>query len=70
MFGLQYKGFRAQVEYDEQDAIWVGEVLDVADSLSFHARTWKGARRMFRQSIDNYLHFCKRTGKTPEVTRI
>ena len=67
---LQYKGFRAQVEYDKQDAIWVGEVLGIADSLSFHGNTLKEARRMFLQSIGNYLHFCKKMGKTPEVTRI
>ena len=46
---LQYKGFCAQVGYDKEDGIWVGEVLQI---------------------IGNYLHFCKKMGKTPEVTRI
>lgn len=67
---LQYKGFCAQLGYDKEDGIWVGEVLGIADSLSFHGSTLKEARRMFIQSIGNYLHFCKKMGKTPEVTRI
>lgn len=62
---LEYKGYHASVEYDADDGIFVGEVFGIADSLNFHGTSVEELRRMFEQSIDNYLDLCQKTGKKP-----
>ncbi|MCD8371634.1 MAG: type II toxin-antitoxin system HicB family antitoxin [Clostridiales bacterium] len=63
---LEYKGYHATVEFDADDGIFVGEVFGIADSLNFHGRSVDELEEMFRQSIDNYLEFCKNIGKEPD----
>ena len=64
---LEYKGYHATIEYDEEDEIFVGEVFGVTDSLSFHGDSIGELKRMFSQCIDNYLTLCQRIGKAPET---
>ena len=59
---LEYKGYHASVEYDADDGIFIGEVLGIADSLNFHGTSIEELKKMFDQSIDNYLDLRKRIG--------
>lgn len=52
---MEYKGYRAQIEYSEEDGLFVGRVVGLADSLYFHGVTVQEAEEMFHQSVDNYL---------------
>lgn len=61
-----YKGYQAKVEFSVEDGLLVGEVIGVADSLSFHAESVHEVEEMFHQCIDGYLEFCREVGKTPE----
>ena len=63
---LEYKGYRAMVEYDAEDDIFVGEVFGIADSLNFHGTSVAELKEMFKQSIDNYLELCEKIGKKPD----
>lgn len=63
---MEYKGYHAQIEYDSDDAIFVGKVCGIIDSLNFHGTSVKELETMFHQSIDNYLQMCADTGKTPD----
>ena len=63
---MEYKGYHATVGYDSEDGIFVGEVFGIADSLNFHGESVDELQAMFRQSIDNYLLLCKKTGKKPD----
>lgn len=63
---MEYRGYHAQVEYDADDNLFVGHVLDIADSLNFHATSVDELTQTFRQSVDNYLELCAKIGKTPE----
>lgn len=62
---LEYKGYHAQVELDADDHIFVGTVIGIQDSLSFHGSTCDELEEMFKQSIENYLEVCKKAGKEP-----
>ena len=64
--GMEYKGYKAAIEYDSEDNILVGRVLGIADTLVFHGESVDELNKMFKQSIDNYLDLCKRVGKEPE----
>ena len=63
---LEYKGYHATIEYDADDEIFVGEVFGIVDVLCFHGTSIDELKRMFQQSIDNYLELCEKVGKEPE----
>lgn len=63
---LEYKGYHASIEYDAEDEIFVGEVFGIADSLNFHGTSIDELKRMFEQSIENYLELCEKVGKEPD----
>lgn len=63
---MEYKGYHAKIEYDEEDNIFVGQVLGINDLLSFHGTSVSELKESFQNSIDNYLNYCKQVGKKPE----
>jgi predicted HicB family RNase H-like nuclease len=60
---MGYKGFTARVEFDDDDGIFIGRVLEMSDAISFHANSVADLRREFQVSIDDYLAYCAETGK-------
>ncbi len=63
---MEYREYRAKISYDQEDDIFVGEVLGINDSLNFYGNTTQELKEAFHQSIDNYLELCKEIGKSPE----
>lgn len=63
---MEYKGYRASVDYDAEDNIFVGEVFGITDSLNFHGTSVIELNEMFKQCIDNYLDLCEKIGKNPD----
>ena len=52
---LAHKGYSARVEFDARDNIFVGRVIGIADSITFHGETVAELRADFEQAIDFYL---------------
>jgi predicted HicB family RNase H-like nuclease len=63
---MEYKGYHAQIEYDNDDQLFVGKVFGIVDALYFHGTAVAELEDMFHQSIDNYLQMCAESGKTPD----
>ena len=63
---LEYNGYHAKIEFNEEDMLLVGEVFGINDSLNFYGKTIEEVVEMFHQSIDNYLELCKEIGKNPD----
>lgn len=63
---MEYKGYHAVVELDVGEELFIGTVIGINDSLSFHGKDFKELKKMFKQSIDNYLEVCEKFGKEPE----
>lgn len=63
---LNYKGYTGRVEYDSDAKIFHGEVLDLNDVITFQGKSVDEIERAFRESIDDYLDFCKSRGESPE----
>lgn len=63
---ITYKGYIAQITFDTDDMLIVGEVIGIPDIVAFHAETCSQVKDMLRQSVDNYLDFCKKVGKEPD----
>ena len=56
---LKYKGHTGYVEFDDDAGVFHGEVLDLRDVITFQGKTVEEIKKAFRDSIDDYLDFCK-----------
>jgi predicted HicB family RNase H-like nuclease len=61
-----YKGYLAGLYVDEEEAIIRGKVLNTRDTITFYGKTVEEARQAFRDSVDDYLDFCKEAGVEPD----
>ena len=64
---MKYKGYIGKAEYDDEAEIFSGEVIGLRDVVTFRGSSVKELQKSFRESIDDYLSFCERMGKAPEV---
>jgi predicted HicB family RNase H-like nuclease len=63
---LKYKGYSGHVEYDEKAKLFHGEVLDTRDVITFQGTSVDEIEQSFRDSIDDYLDFCRDRGEEPD----
>ena len=63
---LTYKGYTARIEFDERDNIFVGRLLGIKDSITFHADNVAELRLAFEEAVEDYLETCQTIGKPPE----
>ena len=63
---MEYKGYHADVNYSDEDRMFVGEIFGITDYLGFHGSSVQELEEMFHQSVDNYLDMCKEFGKNPD----
>jgi predicted HicB family RNase H-like nuclease len=63
---MKYKGYEAIVEYDEQDRLFVGRVINTLDVIAFDGKSVEELEDSFRNTVDEYLEDCQKRGKTPD----
>jgi predicted HicB family RNase H-like nuclease len=62
-----YKGYAGKAEYDDEAEIFYGEVIGLRDVVTFKGKSVKELQKSFKESIDEYLSFCKRMNKIPDI---
>lgn len=62
---MTYKGYLGKVEFDPEANLLHGEVVGIRDVVTFQADSVAGIRKAFRESVDDYLAFCKERGEQP-----
>ena len=63
---MKYKGYEAIIEYDEEDRLFFGRVINTRDVISCDGKTVDELQQSFEAVIDEYLEDCKREGKEPD----
>jgi predicted HicB family RNase H-like nuclease len=63
---MEYKGYTARVEFDDEAEIFHGEVIGIKDVVTFQGKTAKELKKAFKESVDDYLSFCKERGEVPD----
>ena len=63
---MEYKGYFAKVEFDEDDNIFHGEIINLRDVITFEGETVKELKEAFQGSVDDYLDFCAERDEDPE----
>ena len=54
---MRYKGYVGKAEFDDEAAIFYGEVENLRDVITFQAESIEGLRTAFQDSVDD--HKCK-----------
>jgi len=63
---LIYKGYIGQVEFDDEAEIFHGEVINTRDVITFQGKSVSEIKKSFRDSINDYLSFCKERNEEPD----
>ena len=62
---MEYKGYKGFVQYDDEAKIFHGEIFGICDVITFQGTCIDDLEQSFRDSIDDYLEFCKSRGEKP-----
>jgi len=65
---MEYKGYTAIVEWDEESKCYSGEVQDTWGMVVFHDYTWELAYQGFKNILDWYLENCEEDGEEPRMS--
>lgn len=63
---MEYKGYRARVEFDHDAGVFFGEVEGLRDVVTFEATTVDALTKAFRASVNDYLAMCAERGEEPD----
>lgn len=63
---IEYKGYIAQIEFDDEDQILTGVVVGMDDIICFHAENTREIVPIFHEKIDEYLELCEEEGIKPQ----
>ncbi len=63
---MDYKGYFAKVEFDDEANTFHGEVINLRDVITFEGETVDELRKAFNDSVEDYLAFCAERGEDPE----
>lgn len=63
---MEYKGYFARVEFDDDESIFHGKVINLKDVITFEGETVNELERAFHDSVDDYLAFCEARGESPD----
>ena len=55
---ITYKGYTANIEYDEADNIFIGRLVDIRDIVGFHGKNIDELQSAFHESVDDYVNAC------------
>jgi predicted HicB family RNase H-like nuclease len=65
---IEYKGYFAKIEFDDDADIFHGEVIKLRDVITFEGESVKEIKQAFHDSVDDYLEFCAERGEHPEIS--
>lgn len=64
---MEYKGYVAHVEFDDEANVFHGEVVNIRDVITFQGESVSELRKAFEGSVEDYLEFCKERGEEPDL---
>ena len=63
---MTYRGYAAQMDFDTEDKIIVGRVVDIDDIITFHGTSVAEFESAFKTAVDGYIHACEQLGQTAD----
>ncbi len=65
MATMRYDDFIAKIDFDDEEKLFHGLVVNTADAIDFYGSSVKELQREFKKSIDVYHQVCKEKGIEP-----
>ena len=59
----EYRGYFGSIEYEPEDKLHYGSLLNIDDFVSYHADNIIDLEKQFHNAVDDYIEFCKEVGK-------
>ena len=66
MTTMTYNGYQAAIEFDDEAELFHGEVAGLRDVITFQGKSVAELKKAFKESVQDYLAFCKERGEEPE----
>ena len=63
---LKYKGYFGHVIYDDEAKIFHGDIINTKTVITFQGESVEEIEASFKDSIEDYLDWCKERNKDPE----
>lgn len=63
---MDYKGYKAQIDFDGDAGIFVGEVINTRDGITFTGKSVEELRHAFQVAVDDYLDLSSDMGTNVE----
>jgi predicted HicB family RNase H-like nuclease len=63
---IEYKGYIATIEFDNEADIFHGEVVNLVDIITFQGKSTEELREAFKDSVEDYLEFCESRNESPD----
>lgn len=63
---MDYKGYKARVEFDDDDGCFIGHIAGINDVIGFHGESVAEIKAAFIKAVDDYLATCSTVGKPAE----
>jgi predicted HicB family RNase H-like nuclease len=64
---MEYKGYYGTVTFDDEAGTFFGCVNNLPkDGITFEGKSVEELRTAFRESVDDYLAWCKERGEAPD----
>ncbi len=62
---LEYKGYKGQIDFDDEQGLIHGRVINIYDVVNFQGKTVDEIKAAFVDSIEDYLEMCEQVGEEP-----
>jgi predicted HicB family RNase H-like nuclease len=63
---MSYKGYTARMDFDSEDKVIVGRVLDIDDIITFHGTSVAEFEAALHSAVDSYVAACAQLGQAAE----
>ena len=63
---MDYKGYLGIIEFDQENDLFHGTVINTNDVITFYGASVPELKKEMRQSVEEYLKFCREQGREPE----
>ncbi len=63
---MTYRNYMASLEFDQDDNVLVGRVLNIDDIICFHGESVTEFTHAFHEAVDDYVAACGKIGQKPE----
>lgn len=60
---VEYRGYIGSIEYDQEDKLYYGKLLNTRDFVNYHADNIMSLEGHYHEAVDDYIKVKKEIGK-------